>query len=244
MSQRLQLFSQFPCARITAIALLGQQPPEQRIQRLRQRRIHLGGRLDGSAQDAIEDRPPWSDPGTPAGRSSFRRKQPPSENRSRPRVERFTARLLGRHVGDGPDHFTAARDEISGFGLQVVERRVLDARDTEVEDLRVTARRHEDVRRLDIAVDDALARAPLPARRPAATPSSSARSSASGPRTSRSLSVSPLSSSITMNGVLGVLRKVVDRTDVGMVERRRRTRLAAETGEVFAAASEIRAAAF
>jgi hypothetical protein len=85
----------------------------------------------------------------------------------RPRVEVLAPRLLRRHVGHGPQrHSRAAQGVVPGErGLGLIHRRALDCRrrrelgEAEVEDLGLAPPRVEDVRGLDVPVDD-----PLPVR--------------------------------------------------------------------------------
>ena len=74
------------------------------------------------------------------------------------RVELPAARLLGRHVRHRAQRRPRHRHSLAMRGL--VRRRRLgpldQLRQAEVEHLGLAARRHEDVRRLDVAVDDAL----------------------------------------------------------------------------------------
>ena len=75
-----------------------------------------------------------------------------------PAVDGFAAHLLGRHV----DHRAgggASRGHLSRVGLDLAVGQRLgreELRDSEVEDLGVTAARDDDVRGLDVAVDDLL----------------------------------------------------------------------------------------
>jgi hypothetical protein len=69
-------------------------------------------------------------------------------------VERFPERLFRRHVGNGPHHDAGPGQRQLGARDAVRRRRVLEAREAEVGELGVAAARHEDVARLDIAVQD------------------------------------------------------------------------------------------
>ena len=92
------------------------------------------------------------------------------------------------------------RDEICRLGLDVLDGRVLNPGHAEVENLRIAAMGHEDVGRLDITMNDALGVRGF--KRIGELHTEAERViEPRGPRTSRSLSTSPLSSSITMNGV-------------------------------------------
>ena len=96
------------------------------------------------------------------------------------RVERIAARLLGRHVGDGAEDHPRARHVVLGRELG----------ETEVQDLDDAVGRDNQVRGFDVAVDDVRL---MGAREPCAVwiAMSSASAAASGPRSIRSLSVSP-----------------------------------------------------
>ena len=70
-------------------------------------------------------------------------------------VERLTPRLLGRHVAHRSEHQPRARDLRRRF-LSVLRTRAPDPRQAEVEDLHDASRGQEQVRRLHVAVDDAV----------------------------------------------------------------------------------------
>ena len=69
-------------------------------------------------------------------------------------VQRLAAQLLGRHVDHRADHRAGARQ------AALLERRPADQGDhfgePEIQDLRLAARRQEDVRRLEIAMNQAV----------------------------------------------------------------------------------------
>jgi hypothetical protein len=79
----------------------------------------------------------------------------PEREQVGPRVERFTPRLLGGHVAHRPENQPGARDLRRRF-LRVLGTRAPDPRQAEVEDLDDAGRGQEQVRRLHVAVDDAL----------------------------------------------------------------------------------------
>ena len=83
--------------------------------------------------------------------------QAPEAEHIGPRVERFTAHLLRRHVGHGAGDDAGLGENGRGPGLAVSGQRQL--RQAEVEHLHLRARRQHDVVWLDVAVDD-----PLPVR--------------------------------------------------------------------------------
>jgi hypothetical protein len=73
-------------------------------------------------------------------------------------VDRFTARLLGRHVRERPEYGADVGEDGEGGGVGVVrgrERRPLPG-EAEVEDLGVAVFGEEDVLGLEVAMDDPL----------------------------------------------------------------------------------------
>ena len=187
----------------------------------------------GAAQDPVED----------DGRGGTGERQPPGHHlvendakgeQVRSGVERFTAGLLGGHVGDGPDHATGVRDEICRLGLDVFGGRVLDPGDAEVENLRIAAMGHEDVGRLDIAVDDALGVRGF--KRIGELHTEAER--VIEPERAAHEQVAehvPLEQLHHDERRVAVLAQVVDGADVGMIQGRRGPRLALEAGQVLAA---------
>ncbi len=76
-------------------------------------------------------------------------------------VDRFAARLLGRHVGGRPYRRSWRCELLRGDERAAVRialsrgvRRPLESRESEIEQFRVASLRHEQVRRLHVAVDD------------------------------------------------------------------------------------------
>ena len=92
--------------------------------------------------------------------------------------------------------WTPSRRRLVGRGL----------RQTEIENLR-SARGQEDVRRLDVAMDDALAVRGVERIGDGDARCRRGRGTSSGPRASRCWSVSPSSSSMAMNGGVGCRRR-------------------------------------
>ena len=86
----------------------------------------------------------------------------PEREQIRAGVQVVAARLLGRHVGNRAERDARAGAQV--FALRRHEgwlcvdhvRRTADLGEAEVENFRVAAPGHEDVRRLDVAVHDAL----------------------------------------------------------------------------------------
>ena len=95
-------------------------------------------------------------------RRRARERQPPREHLEqddaerenvRSVVDRFTERLLGRHVRHRPERRAGARRQHGG-GRFSLDAAAGPRGEPEVENLRRSLRRHHDVRRFDVAVDD------------------------------------------------------------------------------------------
>ena len=148
-------------------------------------------------------------------------------------VERLAARLLGRHVRHGADGRAGARQVLSAIavGSAVLPgtrrsdaRRVLG--EAEVEDLGLAALRDEDVRRLDVAVHDAARVRGLEGIGDLRRRDRAASRACSGP------AAEPVPQRLALEQLHGderlalVLADVVDRADVGVLERGGRAGLA------------------
>ena len=123
------------------------------IQFFRNSRIETRRRIDDFVEELIEnDRRRVAGEGGPAGEhlveDDTQRKQ------VGPCVELLAARLLGRHVGDGP-HDRARRGDV--HRRRGVRCRRLGPGQTEVQQLGRAAIGDEDVRRLDVPMEDACA---------------------------------------------------------------------------------------
>ena len=148
-------------------------------------------------------------------------------------VDRFAARLFGAHVRRGAENHARRVSRRPSSSATADGRRVESATDgfgqTEVEHLHRRRRRELDVGRLQIAVDDALARAPPRARRRSAARSQRLVRPAAARARAASASVWPSTSSRTSAWTPSRLLDAVDRADVRMIERGQHARLALES---------------
>ena len=118
----------------------------------------LGGRERIAVQDRVEDdRRRLARERQRARRHLVEHR--PEREQVRARVRELAARLLRRHVRHRA-HRRAGRREVAdrleaGDGAVAPAPPAFDPGEAEVEDLHLPARVHEDVRRLDVAVDDA-----------------------------------------------------------------------------------------
>ena len=122
-------------------------------------------------------------------------------------IDRLAARLLGCHVGSRPEddahrrHAPATSSSATRAGRRLTRGRwICGLGETEVEDLHRPVGADLDVRGLQVAVDDAVPRAPLRARQRSAPRSAVPRRAAAGPGAMRADRSSPSTSSITSAG--------------------------------------------
>ena len=124
-----------------------------------------GVRLRDRGRVAVQDRLEHDGGGLTLERQHARRhlvEHRPEREQIRPRVRELPARLLRRHVRHRPHRRARARQLLRLHRrrrLRVLAPgglRPLDLRETEVQDLRLPARRHEDVGGLQVAVHDPL----------------------------------------------------------------------------------------
>jgi hypothetical protein len=148
-------------------------------------------------------------------------------------VERFTASLLGRHVGHG-SHGDAWPGQVVGWrgNRRSVRRR--DGRflrhfgKPEIQDLRVAPPADEHVRRFDVAMDDAVRVRRLDRVGDLGREVHDA-SLGQRPRLEQVLQRLPLEQFHHQEAASLVLAEVVDGADIGMIERRGGARLPLET---------------
>ena len=156
-------------------------------------------------------------------------------------IDRFTASLLRRHVCRGAqDHAPPGRAAGQRRRIVVVRSRALHLGQTEVQDLRVAATADEDVRRLDVAVDDAGV-----VRGVERIGDFDAERQHRVQRQAAALGDSLLQRDAFQvlhddEGAAVLLADVVNRADVGVVQRRRGSGLAAEAIQRVRVAQPVR----
>ena len=146
-----------------------------------------------------------------------------------PRVERIAQRLLGRHVQNRSNRGARIGERcrrLGGLG---------DRGKAEVEQLRVAARRDEDVRRLDVAVDDARRMRGVERigdLHADVDDGSDRKRSAREPFVQRE-AAEQFHYEIRASVGFGGLADVVNRADIRMIEPRRGAGFALEAGQMF-----------
>ena len=153
--QPLEVGAQLGGRLVAHLAVLFEGLLDDLLELRRQLRIDAGRRRRLPVQDGAQDDGRIPAEG-PASRGHLVEHEAEREE-VRPGVERFAGGLLRRHVEDCPDRDPGRCDQ-PGLGRRVCLRfaQALHFRQPEVEHLRAPVAGDEDVRRLDIAMDDAL----------------------------------------------------------------------------------------